>query len=123
MTFLSDLRNTAQRILEQLGTTAVLQKVATSYDLTNGGTVSETVTEHAVTCSPLMDETDRYGPLMSDHRVAGTLYVSTVGLSVAPTLGDRFVFQGRNFAIVQVFPMGAQGGIAAYRADLSEIGA
>ena len=121
MSDLTDMQAAALELLDELGTDGTLQVVASTYD--NDGTVTETVTSHAVTISDLQTEAQQFVPDGTSRRTIGTIYAAASGLSVTPAPGNRLVYQTRRFEVLEVEPYRLQGGIAAYRFGVAELGA
>lgn len=120
MTDLADMTLAALEILQDLGTTATLQVVASVYD--NAGTVTETVTAHTVTCSDLLGEAQQFVADGTSKRAAGMFVVASSGLTVTPVPGNRIVYQTRRFEVLSVEPMRVEGGVAAYSLQVAELG-
>jgi hypothetical protein len=121
MSELTDLQAAALEVLLDLGTTATLQVVSATYD--NAGTVTETVTTETVYCSDLQGESSQFVADGTSRRAFGSVYVAASGMTNTPAPGQRLVYQTRRFEITGVEPYRVQGGVAAYRLDVSELGA
>lgn len=120
MSDLADMTLAALEILQDLGTTATLQVVASVYD--NAGTVTETVTTHTVTCSDLLGESQQFVADGTSKRTLGTFVVASSGMTVTPEPGNRIVYQTRRFEVLAVDPMRVEGGVAAYSLQVGELG-
>lgn len=119
MSDLTDLTLAALEILTDLGTTATLQVVSSDYD--NAGTVTETVVEHEVVCSDLLNESRQYVADGTSPRTMGLFVIAASGLEVTPALGDRVEYQSRTFSILSVDPMRVEGGVVAYSLSVGEV--
>jgi len=117
---LDEFKAIAVEMIGEFGTTATLV-VPNRGAVDDAGNVEEDdPTEHVVQCSDLVDESRRYGSLSTHQQIAGTVYL-TAEVPVEPSLAHRLIYQGRTFQVLAAFPYRVQGGIAAWRLDLSEV--
>lgn len=118
MSFADDMIAMQINLMAALGSSATLQKVVAGVEA--DGTVSETVTEHAISCYDIVDESKRYAVSETSTRAVGTMYSGA--LSITPAVGDRIVYRARTFAIVAVSEYVVQGRSIGWRMDVSETG-
>lgn len=119
MTDLSEMRAAALEILGELGTTCT---IASSNAVYANGAVTGASTDVTATCSDLQDESRRYAATDTTETVSGTFYIAASGLTVTPKVDDHVVYLTRTFLVVNVTPYSLQGGVAAYRLDVAEMG-
>lgn len=118
MSDLSEFRALASEQLGEFGTTSTL--IVPNGVLDDAGTVVESPVEYPIVCSDIVDESRRYSTVATSQVIVGTIYVDPT-VAVDPALGHRVSYQGRQFAVVGVFPYRLQGGVVAWRLDLAEV--
>jgi hypothetical protein len=122
MSLLSEFQTFAREILAEFGPPAggTLRSMPSTY--ATDGTVTGTPVDVSVTLAGPVEESKRWRDLSTEQTVTGTFYVSAVGLSLTPKLGDRLVVGGRTWQVANLFPLQLQGGTVAFRLDCGEVG-
>jgi hypothetical protein len=121
VTVLSDMQAAALATLVDLGTTCSVTDPNGEW-ATDGSVTETAVTYASVTCSDLLDESQRYVPDGTGRMASGTFYLPS-DIDFTPAIGYRVTYRSRTYAVVAVFPYRVQGGIVAWRLDVADQGA